>query len=70
MKTQDLDVQLTKLFGEAAIAMAPAAKQSVIIKLRGFRLAAYQAGKLALAAEAQRLYLELGAELRQAKVAS
>lgn len=65
MKTQDLDVQLTKLFSEAVIAMAPAAKRSVIIKLRHFRRLAHQARRPLLAAEAHQMYLELSAELNQ-----
>lgn len=64
MKTHDLDIQLTRLFGEAALAMASPAKQSVIKKLRRFRIRAHRAGRPVLAAEAQQLSLELGAELR------
>ncbi|ATG74337.1 hypothetical protein AN401_11615 [Zobellella denitrificans] len=70
MQTHNLDTHLTRIFGEAAIAMAPDAKQSVIKKLDDFCPAANGAGRPELATEALRLKLDLVAELHQMGVAS
>lgn len=63
---QDLDVRLTDIFGQAAIATAAADKRLMITKLKAFAGRAERNQRPELAAEALRLQYDLEAELFQA----
>ncbi|MDD9308412.1 hypothetical protein V6S06_14130 [Aeromonas hydrophila] len=69
MTKTEMDIQLTKIFSAAAIALATPDKRAVCRQLKQFDKEARARGFHALAGEASQMRWQLVAELQQARAA-